>query len=366
MTHYDVAIAGTGPAGCSAAITLARTGARVIALGRPPPGIPRGETLPPEIGAPLRVLGLREQFLATDPLPSPGLVKLWGTSLPHHNDFAFHPDGNGWHVDRERFDSALVAACVQQGVEVLPVGRLVAERADRRGWRFDPAPGDAQLASFTADFAIDATGRAAWLARRLGVRRIVHDHLFGVTAVLRSTKTDAVLDRRALIEACPSGWWYSAKIDTDRYAAAFMTDAGQLSRRRAALWSAAMCSAPFSRARFQLMGVAPAAVRITAASTSRLWQLVGPDWAVIGDAAATVDPLSGRGVLHAMCDGVTVGATLAGTNRRAALARYAAEKSAQSDSDRISQAELYRRETRWADRTFWASRQTAKTIRTSR
>ena len=102
---------GGGPAGAATALELARRGRDVVLLEATRFDGPRvGETLPPEANPLLRRLGVWDAFLASRPLASPGTVSAWGSPRPAETDFVANPHGNGWHVDRNRFDRMLCAA----------------------------------------------------------------------------------------------------------------------------------------------------------------------------------------------------------------------------------------------------------------
>ncbi|MBS1695557.1 MAG: FAD-dependent monooxygenase [Actinobacteria bacterium] len=355
MDHVDVAVVGAGPAGCAAAIALARAGARVAVLHRPIAPATRGESLPPEIRVPLGHLGLWDPFTADGHVGSPGMIVVWGSATPHANDFAFSPYGSGWHVDRDRFDRFLQTAATRAGAVIHTGVRLNARHRRAGGWRFAR---DGEPWCLQADFALDATGRSAWLARALGLRRTMEDRLVGIVATGRPVTSD----RRALIESCPDGWWYSARIDGDRHTAAFLTDAAHVARSGLPpqdLWRARLPSAPVTHTRIAELTAVGSTTRVASASTSRLPKVCGIDWAAIGDAAATIDPLAGRGVERALSNGIAIARALGSAHRRSALHGYAAAASAQFADDQRQRRIHYRQESRWPDAPFWARRHDA-------
>src|SRR5215472_18025891 len=77
--NFDVIVAGGGPAGSMAALTLARRGRRVALLEAGRREEHRyGETLPPEMNPVLRQAGLWPTFEESGPLESPGIAARWG------------------------------------------------------------------------------------------------------------------------------------------------------------------------------------------------------------------------------------------------------------------------------------------------
>ncbi|HEU4883779.1 MAG TPA: NAD(P)-binding protein, partial [Longimicrobium sp.] len=107
---YAAVVAGGGPAGCAAALALARAGRRVLLVDAAPAGPPLGEALPPVGRALLGELGLLEGFLGQGHAPSHGNASAWGSGALAAHDFLRGVHGHGWHLDRARFDAGLRAA----------------------------------------------------------------------------------------------------------------------------------------------------------------------------------------------------------------------------------------------------------------
>ncbi len=124
-----MAVVGGGPAGCAAAIGLARGGAEVVVVERSAyDGMRVGETLPPESRLLLEDLGVWDRFQDGGHSPSPGILAAWGRAEPYDNDFILNPYGCGWRVDRSRFDSMLASSARDAGAAV-----LTASAVDRCG-----------------------------------------------------------------------------------------------------------------------------------------------------------------------------------------------------------------------------------------
>ena len=224
-TPIDVAVVGGGPAGAATALALARAGYTVTVLERSRYDAFRiGETLPPAVKRPLMELGVWDQFLATGTLESPGIVSAWGRPDPYDNDFIVNPDGPGWHVDRRGFDAMLARTAGGWGAEIKTGVTAIASvcRHSAR-WHLEAVARGVPVA-LHARILVDATGRSASPARQLAGHRIVFDRLVGLVGVIPACAASRCPDRRTLVEAVETGWWYTAPLPDGRRIAAFMTD----------------------------------------------------------------------------------------------------------------------------------------------
>lgn len=331
MPLFDVAIVGGGPAGTALAIRLARGGLSVALWNHAPAARPPlGETLSPETAAALAELGVGEAFAAAGHLPSPGILRAWETAEPRETDHLFNPFGCGWRLDRPAFDALLLDAAEAAGAVVRRQTRIADCRRAAGGWELvvrdrQDAHAAARAARAVvhpcrARFLVDATGRAAALARRQAAVRPRHDALVAVAGLLPARRDDP----RLALEACEVGWWHSGPLPGGKLVAVLMTDADLLPRSTAALrgfWLACLRRAPLTsagrhgrvgRARTganalgaptdpgaDAAGSPTAPLRCVLADTARTLPACGRDWLAVGDAAASFDPLSARGIPHA-------------------------------------------------------------------
>lgn len=343
---YDVAIAGGGPAAAAAALTLARAGLRAIVLERGDDrGDKPGESLAPDAKPLLQRLGAWDDLARDGHLPCHGNRSVWGSDRVDEQPFLFSPYGHGWHLDRRRFEARLHERACEAGATRITGTAVVAIERARDVWSMR-CRGD--VVRIEARFVLDATGRAATIARLLGARRIVDDPLVALVAFLEADAGDR--DSYTLVEAAEDGWWYTALLPSRRLAAMFVTDRAA---SRAESRDFAAHAPHHTRAR-----IAEHGYRLTApprwvdAGSARLDRLAGDGWVAIGDAALALDPLSSHGIAAALHGGILAAeAIVAGDSSRyvAALERMWSGYSSMRRA-------FYAAEGRWPHSRFWLER----------
>jgi flavin-dependent dehydrogenase len=362
-----VAVIGGGPAGASAALELTRRGIETRLLERSVgSGSLVGECLAPSANSLLHRLGLDEVMLACGALPSYGNRSSWGRDGdPADRDFLRDALGHGWHLDRPAFNAALLDAVEAAGVPVWRQTRVATLTRAGGIWTIGTAsPGGAR--TLHASVLVDASGRAAVVARRQAVRRRAFDTQIAAVAILEGDGRPAQLhDATTLIEAAACGWWYAALLPDRRLAVAWFTDPDLLSRSaawRPPGWWNLLQESELVRNAVASHGYGmPERIRVLAAGSSLLTRSTGDGWIAAGDAAAAFDPLSSHGIGSALASGTraarAVAATLAGDGTvgaayaerlRADYARYLWDRHA-----------YYADEQRWPDSPFWARRRAA-------
>jgi hypothetical protein len=147
-------------------------------------------------------------------------VAAWGDSRLGGNEFLLDAHQVGWRLNRAAFDRMLVEAASARVVALLK-SKIVSLAKEIGGWRVSLSDG----AVHTAHFAVDATGRAAALARQCRLRPVNVDRLVGCCLRTRS-RSDGT--EGLMIESFADGWWYSAALPGGDRVLACMTDADRV------------------------------------------------------------------------------------------------------------------------------------------
>lgn len=361
LLNADVIIVGGGPAGAIAACELVSVGLRVCLVTSPRrPGVPLGESLPPDAGAMLRSLSVETQFILQAHIACHGILSAWGSSELIAREFIFHPEGCGWHLDREAFDVLLLEAAEAAGAEVLRDARARVPEIGSDRVRLQ-CEWKGRALSLDARVFVDASGRAALVARAAGVRRVTSDRLVAVTSLLTSPASSDE-DSHSLVEAVPNGWWYSALLAKGRVAI-FFTDADlpvlAVARSNSG-WLGELRRTRHMRELIEQhayrIEVGP---RVVVANSARLSAFFGRSWLAAGDAAVSYDPLSGHGIGAAMKCGKSVATALASSlaGDTDARARYSAQLERSCRDYHSNLRRYYAAEGRWPASAFWRRRQ---------
>lgn len=349
---WDVVVAGAGPAGALAAFVLAKAGYQALLIDEIQEDTHKvGESLPGAARQILQSLGLLTTLESGSHLPCYGNVSAWGSEQMIANDFISDPRGLGWHLDRVQFDESLRLAALRAGA-VFWKNRVKNATDINHTWRIDLK--DCEVYS---RWFIDATGRAASLARSQGAIRQRDIPLFAIYCWVVSPEHDA--ETRTLIEAVPNGWWYTARLPNHTRVVIFHTDAKEATdiRRKPDLWHIYLkktqyishCLRDFTCTHLP---------RLIEAGGSCLNHFSGSRWITTGDAALTFDPISSQGIFNALYTGMKAGKAV-----QAALTGDLSSVNAYVDrlkAIRVAYCRyhnlIYRSENRWPDKPFWKLR----------
>ena len=265
-----------------------------------------GEGIPPDTRVLLQRLGIWEDFLKEGHDPCLGSCSSWGTDELGYNDFLFNPLGNGWHLERKRFDAFLARESVESGVELLTGTRFEDGEPLDDGYRLRLTGDDGTSSTVIARFVVDATGMRSAFARRRGAKQLFLDQLICVYGFFeREAATE--FSRLTMLEAVEYGWWYAAKLPNGRVAVAVASDAEII--KHAALrspdnWLAYLARTKHVASRLTNCRFFPHSLRICPAPSFVLDYPGGDRWLAVGDAASAFDPISAQGIYKSLLDGL--------------------------------------------------------------
>jgi flavin-dependent dehydrogenase len=269
------------------------------------------------------------------------------------NHAIYSSQGHGWHLDRAKFDRFVAQQAAARGVAIFTGAAVDDVGRTEDGWTLRISGGTRLQARSIAD----ATGRAAFLARRLGASVVSRDPLMGFA---RFFPAEDKSDPRTLIEAVPDGWWYTATLTGERRVATFMTDpdiarAQRLDRESG--WREALSQTSFIQA------IVPASPSIDGlvrpSGSAYLEEPSGDGWIAVGDAACAHDPLSGQGITRALRSGILASFAIADFLSKGSptgLARYRRLVRHGWSGYLSARRRYYAEERRWPDRPFWQKR----------
>ena len=290
--RYHVAVVGGGPAGLATAAALLRDGLTVVVIERTDYHSLRvGEHVPPGAKPLLASLGSRCARIGRH-ASCPGIRSVWGKREPADRDYLFHPHGEGMNLSRPAFDLSLAALVERLGADVVTDARVHSISRSNGSWDISFAQHDT-ASEIQADIVIDATGRAASIAKRLGARPIVYDDLIGIVGRVTGPSPRHSL---LFIEALESGWWYSAGLADGTIIATFLTDSDLVDTSksgRLSSWQKQLQASDITASRVVANG---GDLHIRTARTQRLDVAEGEGWLAVGDAAMSFDPLSSEGI----------------------------------------------------------------------
>ena len=308
----NIVIIGAGPAGCAAAIQLARAGGHVTIIEAL--DFPRhrpGETLHPGIEPLLKKLGV------FDAVEAKGFRRFSGNRIswaPNEVEFfeSFGRDEHGpwlgYQAIRSEFDSILLDVARKAGIRILQPARVT--RFVGSGARVTGVVVNGK--TIDAEWVLDASGRNSVLEKFL--RLPVSKHSDPLFARFGYVAADGSFPSRGnpLIDRDGTGWTWIAP----------------LSEKRIAWVRTSFSTSPVSAG-----WLPPLLIDHTVLNASKgadvTWrtadQAAGNGWMLLGDAAGSLDPAASHGVLRAMMSGMQAG-HLINASRQQEITRSQASK----------------------------------------
>jgi len=309
-SSYDVIIAGGGPGGSTAATFLAREGKRVLLLEKERfPRFHIGESLLPYGNDVLCDLGVIEKIEAAGFLPKYGAefctsdrvrrVRFWfARNLGDKYERAFQ-------VERAKFDHVLLQHAGESGAEIHEGAKVKtlerpSENEIRVTWEENGATHTA-----SAPWLIDASGRDAFAASALGLKRVatqptrrvaIFGHFRGVF------RNEGKAANHITIVRFGSGWFWFIPLDAEKTSVGMVLANTELRASKQTPEEAfAAAVAGHEELRFRLEKaerIGP--IHTTGDYSYRHDRFASDRVILVGDAAGFIDPIFSSGVMLAL------------------------------------------------------------------
>jgi len=310
LSTCDVLVMGGGPAGSTAAILLAGKGCRVVLLEKARhPRFHIGESLLPAN------MPLFERLGVADRVRAIGMEK-WGAEFTspwdgRHQEFKFSEAWDktlplAYHVRRSEFDEILIRRAAEAGAVVVEGCRVreVELSEGAAGARVQAVHDDGRVEGWDARYVVDATGRDAFMANRLAMKRRNKLHnSAALYAHFRGARRESGRREGNIgIYWFDHGWfWFIPLADGSTSVGAVVWPSYMKSRktdvREFFLSTIALCPPLAGRlSDATLVSEVEATGNYSYSST----RTHGDNYLLVGDAFAFVDPVFSSGVMLAM------------------------------------------------------------------
>ncbi|GAB3506717.1 lysine-epsilon-oxidase maturase LodB [Emticicia fontis] len=359
----DVLIAGAGPAGTAAAMSILHYSSLKVAIVENSSfeNLKVGEQVSSSIFDILAYIGIkREDFDKDCFLDGYGSMAAWGSENMRSRHSIFSLNGQSYQLDREKFDLHLVERAAQAGAQIMPRSRvkLLGQTSDGK-WNVKiehETQGEILLHS---RYLIDATGRQSSISRQLGINTVKADSLVGV-GTFATFHSDQQLMQEIYLETMSEGWWYCSALPNARVNITFFTDADiakNLQLQKNENWNYLLSQTKHIKKLLRNAN-AEGQLWIRNAFSQVVESYQRQNFLAIGDAAVSFDPISSMGIGFALTSGCNGARTLIDFNNghQSAILTYRNDLKAIYNQFLEQKCEFYRKEFRWKDAPFWMRR----------
>ncbi len=334
MLHYDVVIAGGGPAGSAVGSLIKRYSPHLKVLLLEKAQFPRhhvGESMLAGATPVLHDMGVFDKIDKHGFVEKLGATYIWGRD---REPWGFEFDEllkkltlqgeplprlyyKAWQVRRAEYDHILLNHTAEWGVEVHQGARVTRILREQNGERVTGVEYQDQQGTHTvaSTWLIDCTGQDALLGREMKLQEYDHHvNNYALWGYWKGAKWKfEYLGHpnltRILVTTSPRGWLWYIPIDTDVVSIGFVTHRQTLKQMQGGpekLYREEIAACPEIQELLEgasLVRIAPDQTRDVCAIqdwgyTNR--KMSGPGWATAGDAAGFVDPILSSGTMLAL------------------------------------------------------------------
>ncbi len=323
----QVIIVGGGPAGATAAILLAEAGISVLLFEKDKhPRYHIGESGILSLPFILRQLGVEERLVEM------GTNRKGGVFFDWNDRWLINWGATGdytYHVKRDEFDALLIERAKECGVEVLEECKVTEVLFDKERPYGVVVQTPSGLQNYYCDHLIDASGRAALLARQYfksqkPLEAFKNVALWGYWFNAKTPNTlsgfedvdgySENIENPIVISAIPHGWIWGIPLHNKTLSVGVVLsqkyyDGIKGGSSKKEIYSKALLESDVMRQLLQPASLLTP-VQMTADWSYYTEQWAGPGYFIVGDAAVFIDPLLSTGMTSAMLSSVSCAACI--------------------------------------------------------
>lgn len=283
IKDVEILIIGAGITGAGCSILLQKAGYSTALIDSTNlEKFKAGESLSPECKSLLEHFSV--EMTESEIQEYHGVDSCWGQRSVTRTDYIFNPYGNGISIAKNSFENKLVKKATELGC-ICSLASVVRQLEFKNTKWEIVVKNDSELKSFKAKFIIIATGRSSFSF--LDSNQYTYlDKQVALTCILDQKTPLGTKEKFLKIRSFENGWLYANQIPEQKYAISLFTDSDLIEGRPEKFFSNFL-SFPVCD---QLV------VKTVDARTRYTGNHSGKGWLRVGDAAYTIDPLSGQGI----------------------------------------------------------------------
>jgi len=350
---FDIIIIGGGITGSTTAIMLQKLGYKTLILEKTNLKIFKpGESLSPQCKGYFSSLDLC--FDENEVIEYYGINSVWDTNETAISNFIYNPYGNGLAIDRTNLETKLINKSINLGCEVKLSHSIEECYYQNDIWYLNTGSKTGKQA-FKANFVILATGRTLFQQLNRS-KNIYFDKLISYSVLFENKNHN---DHFLHVEALSNGWFYSNSIPGGKTIVSFLTDndIGPKLSGDTEIFTEMIKQTNWHKKNSSHLPLDSTLI-ISDARTKWVQDQSGTGWLRLGDAAYTIDPLSGQGIMKnfemtlMVIDSVNLF-----LNNNKNVHRDYHEYNRTNFLQYLAQRQLtYKRVERWSENIFWKRR----------